>query len=58
MSKEHEHDFVAEKYIVQKTKSDYIGDSGYKVSILNIEKVILFCRKCGHKIEKEASDVS
>lgn len=52
MSKEHEHNFVAETYTVQESKSMYMGNSEYQTAILNIEKVLLFCTKCGEKVEQ------
>lgn len=56
-SKEHEHSFVAEKYTVQESKNEYIGNSRYQAVILDVEKVLLFCKGCGKKIEAtEASN--
>ena len=52
MSKEHEHNFVAERYTVQESRSMYMGNYKYQTAILDIEKVLLFCTKCGEKIEE------
>lgn len=53
MSKEHEHNFVAEKYTVQESSDVYVGNSRYQSVILDVQKVLLFCTKCGEKIESE-----
>ncbi len=53
MSKEHEHNFVAEKYNVQELKSIYVGNSRYTSEVLKNERVLLFCTKCGEKIDQE-----
>lgn len=52
MGKEHEHNFVAEKYTVQESKNEYIGNSRYQVVTLDIQKVVLFCTRCGQRLEQ------
>jgi len=51
MSKEHEHNFVAETYEVQELSNVYVGNKRYASEILKHQRVLLFCTKCGEKIE-------
>lgn len=47
MSKEHEHNFVAEKRQYQELANKYLGDSKYQSATLVHEEIIIFCTKCG-----------
>ena len=47
MSKEHEHNFVAEKYQVQEYVHEYASGGKYDTAILSHQRVMLFCTKCG-----------
>jgi hypothetical protein len=51
MGKQHTHNFVAEKYTVQKSDTEYIGNAQFKTVILDVEKVLLFCTRCGERLD-------
>ena len=56
MSREHEHNYVAEKYAVQELERQYTGNRVYKTAIIENERVLLFCTKCGHKIDHDTTN--
>lgn len=52
--KEHEHNFIAERYTEQKSTNVYQSNHRYQTARLNIEKVLLFCTKCGLRLYDSA----
>jgi len=48
-----EHEYLAEKYTVQEYRSAYLGEYKWEPVIVNVDMVLLFCRKCGDRIDPE-----
>lgn len=58
-TKEHIHNYVAEKYVVQKEFSTYQSSGKYYNGIKEVQHVLIFCTKCGDRKEmtKDTADV-